>query len=223
VLSPLALLLADARTPSGSYAHSGGLEAAVQSGLRDPDDIVGFLNGRLHTVARVEAAVAAAAVRAARRLDLGALAELDDEAVARCPSPPLRHAASALGRALLRAGTGFWPEAPALVRYRSQSSATPRPVALGVLGAAAALQPRDLAVISLYDDLAGVASAAVKLLPIDSVTALSWVVAMGPDLERAAGDAAAPRPAAALWSASSVLVDLRSVDHRTNEGRLFVT
>jgi urease accessory protein len=123
----------------------------------------------------------------------------------------------------LRAGTGFWPEAPALVRYRSQSSATPRPVALGVLGAAAALQPRDLAVISLYDDLAGVASAAVKLLPIDSVTALSWVVAMGPDLERAAGDAAAPRPAAALWSASSVLVDLRSVDHRTNEGRLFVT
>ena len=78
--SAIALLLADARTPTGSYAHSCGLEAAVQHGLT-PGEVPAFLRGRLATVAITEAALTAAAVLAAD--DLAALLWLDQEALAK--------------------------------------------------------------------------------------------------------------------------------------------
>ena len=94
-MSAAALLLADSRTPFGSHAHSGGLEAAVNSGLR-ADGVPAFLHGRLRSVAFTEAALTAAAARAGGDVDV--LLALDAEAVARTPSPPLREAASMLGR-----------------------------------------------------------------------------------------------------------------------------
>lgn len=219
----VALLLADARTPTGSHAHSGGLEAAVQHGLREPADVADFLRGRLHTVAAVEAAIAASATGSAHAGDLEALDELEEEALARCPSPPLRATAAALGRALLRTGVRLWPHGQTLQAYRSRSTRTPRPVALGVVAAAAGLSAREAAVVSVYDDLAGVATAAVKLLPVDSASALGWVAALAPSLERVAEAAARPRPASELPSASATLVDLRAVPHQSDQRRLFVS
>jgi urease accessory protein len=55
-------LLADSRLPTGSHAHSGGLEAAVRRGLvRVPDDVAAWLAGRVPTAGLVTAAAAAAA------------------------------------------------------------------------------------------------------------------------------------------------------------------
>src|ERR1700722_16264231 len=103
------LLLTDSRFPAGGYAHSGGLEAAVEDGLT-AHELPGFLAGRLRGVSGPEACIAVAAGRAARSADLAALARLDLEAVARCPSAPLRAVASRLGAQLLRTAATVWPD-----------------------------------------------------------------------------------------------------------------
>src|SRR5579871_4850765 len=103
------LLLADGRFPSGTYAHSGGVEEAVNDGrVRDLGTLEAFLLGRMSTVGRVEAAFASAAwTEAGSRSPRWAA--LDAEAAARCPSDPLRRASRAMGRALLRVASASWP------------------------------------------------------------------------------------------------------------------
>lgn len=327
----LSLLLADSRTPAGGYAHSGGLEAAVEAGL-GAAEVRAFVAARLETVALADAAFAAAACRAAsctragkpsasaaglaavhdriegdadgrgdgarRRFDrdayergmppspaalrdrgqdsaehdanersappspatsptragtcadeaavsgtLPALFALDDELAARTPSPPLRAAARQLGRALLRVAARLWPGDPLLAAYGDTSEWTPRPVVLGVVAARAGLAPADAARLSLYEDAAGVAAAAVKLLPLDAADATAWVAELAPRIDALARKAAAPPapappapaplgstpPAPAplgltdLPAAATPLLDLRSLDHDQSLGRLFVT
>lgn len=221
-LSPAALLLADQRTPTGGHAHSGGLEAAVLDGL-EAGEVPAFLRGRLETVALAEAALAAAAVRAGDRLDLDALAVLDDEAWARCSSPPLREGSSALGRALLRTAERLSPKALLPSAYRAHSAGTPRPVAFGVTASTLRLDPAEAALVSLHEDAAGVASAAVRLLPLDAGRAAGWVAALGPVLERCAAAAATSTKPSELPSPSAPLVELRSLVHAARGGRLFAT
>jgi urease accessory protein len=99
------LLLADGRLPSGGHAHSGGLEAQVAAGrVKDVGGLDAFLRGRLATGGLVSAAFAAAACG-----DVSRAAELDAGLDARTPSPALRKASRAQGRALLRAGRAMWP------------------------------------------------------------------------------------------------------------------
>ncbi len=217
-----ALLLADARTPTGGYAHSGGLEAAIAGGLT-AENVPALVRGRLHTVGLTEAALAAAAVRAARGGDLDALLGLDGEAAARCPSPALRRAASSLGRSLLRTAAVLWPQDPVLPAYRAASTATPRPVALGVAAGAGGLSPVDAALVALHEDAATVAAAAVKLLPVDAAAASGWLAALAPEVERLAAEAAEPCQPGELPSAAAPLLDLRSLDHERHAARLFAT
>ena len=117
------LLRADGRLPSGGHAHSGGLEARVAAGrVRDVGDLDGFLRGRLATAGLVTAAFAAAAC--ARPAEWAALdAALD----ARTPSPALRRASRAQGRALLRAGRAMWPFPTPSAASASAASASAAP------------------------------------------------------------------------------------------------
>jgi urease accessory protein len=218
----LALLLADGRTPTGGYAHSGGLEAAVKDGL-SPAAVPAFMRGRLHTTAVCEAAFASAATRAADDDDPDELALLDREMRARTSSPPLRDASTRLGSSLLRTASRMFGAPPVLERYRQDSESTPRPVSLGVVAAAAGLSPLDCATISLYADATGVASAAVKLLAIDAAGAFGWVAALAGEIERLAAAASRRVPASQLPSASATLVDLRSLLHELDGARLFAS
>jgi len=221
-LSPAALLLADQRTPTGGHAHSGGLEAAILDGVQT-GDVPAFLRGRLETVALAEAALAAAAVRAGDHADLDALAVLDTEAWARCPSPALRNASSALGRALLRTAARLAPASLLPAAYRAQSATTPRPIAFGVTASALGLDPVQAALVSLHEDAAGVASAAVRLLPLDAGRAAGWVAALGPLMERCAMAAAGETEPADLPSTAAPLVDARSLLNAERRERLFAT
>jgi urease accessory protein len=210
----LALLLADSRTPAGGYAHSAGLEAAVEAGL-DAAAVPAFAAARLETSGFVDAAFAAAA----RRRRGAALLALDDELAARVQSAPLRAASRQLGRALLRLGASLWPDDETLVTYAEASAWTPRPVAFGALARAAGLDAHATARLSLYEDAAGIAAAAVKLLPLDAATTTGWVAALAPRI-----DALAARAAAAdLPATATPLLDLRSLDHDRSDRRLFVT
>src|SRR3954468_12422582 len=112
----LQLLLADSRFPSGSYAHSLGLEQAVGDGLTD---VPAFMAARLRLVAESDARFAVEARRGHVRVE---------EWAARCPSPILRDASHRLGRQLLRTAAVVFDVAPADL---------PRPIALGVVAAAA--------------------------------------------------------------------------------------
>jgi urease accessory protein len=212
----LELLLADSRTPTGGYAHSGGLEAAVGAGLQTTA-IPAFIKARLQTVGFLDAAFAA---RAAGTIELSALLELDDELAARTPAEPTRAAARRLGLALLRCGLAWFPEHPLLRGYRGHSITTPRPVALGLLSQVVRIAPLACARLCLYDDAAGVAAAAVKLAALDGATASGWLIDLAPLIERLAQEATA---AAQLPRATTPLLDHRALHHALDRRRLFAS
>ena len=121
------LLLADGRLPSGGHAHSGGLEAQVSAGrVRDVAGLARFLRGRLATTGLVTAAFTAATCHRP-----GEWPTLDEALDARTPSPALRKASRAQGRALIRAGHAMWPVAalfpPAPAHKTTAPAAPPTP------------------------------------------------------------------------------------------------
>ena len=131
-MAPLALLLADSRFPSGCYAHSLGLEQAVADGLTD---VPAFLAARQRLVAEADARFAVEARR--QRAASDALARLEDEWARALPEP-----AAARRRAPARRAAAAHRRAPsgrrAIEAYRA-ARRTPRPIALGVVAAAAGL------------------------------------------------------------------------------------
>ena len=178
-MNPLALLLADSRFPSGSYAHSLGLEQAVE---RRPDRRPGLhprppapgRRGRRplrrRSAAR-ERRSSASGVRGRR---------------ARCCAMP----------------RGGWARSCCGRRRRSgtcEVSRLPRPLALGVVAAAAGVSEEDTALLALYDDAATVASAALKLLPLDPAVTARWLAELAPAMAAPRGrspptTARCPRP-----------------------------
>jgi urease accessory protein len=208
------LVLADGRLPAGGHAHSGGLEAAVAAGrVREVADVGGFLRGRLRTTGLVSAAFAAGAC--ART---GQCFDLDRGLDARTPSPALRRASRAQGRALLRAGRAMWP-LPAVGREPHH------PVALGVLAAAAGLGPLEAAVAAAHGAVSGPAGAAVRLLGLDPYAVHALLAGLAPEIDRIAADAAARTddPVDDLPAAGAPLLDIGAELHATWEVRLFAS
>jgi urease accessory protein len=217
------LLLTDGRFPAGGYAHSGGLEPALADGLQT-SELPRFLADRLAAISYPECLLMLAAARAARDADLPALALLDLEADARCPSPPLRTASRRLGAGLLRTASALWPDAAIIGGYRAASTRTPRPVAFGVVGAATGLDDSECASAYLYDEAMTIASAAVRLIPVDSSEALHHVTDAAPAIAALVEDAVSVRlPARELPSPFAPLHELRSLAHARREGRLFAS
>jgi urease accessory protein len=215
-MNPLTLLLADSRFPSGSYAHSLGLEQAVSDGLRD---VPAFIRARQRHVASAEAAFAVAARSEAA--DGDALAWLDREWAARTPAPALRDAGRRLGSQLLRAAATAFPGAARLTAYRAASRLTPRPIALGVVAADLGVSAVDTALLALYDDAATVASAALKLLPLDPAVTARWLADLAPDLARASREIAADD--GPLPSPAAVAIELSAPIHLEQRERLFAS
>ncbi|BCJ41552.1 urease accessory protein UreF [Actinoplanes ianthinogenes] len=208
------LLLADGRLPSGGHAHSAGLEAQVSAGrVRTVDDLAGFLRGKLATSGLVAAAFTAAACVSPARF-----AELDAGLDARTPSPALRKASRAQGRALLRAGRAMWPVA-AIGREPHQ------PVALGALAAAAGLTATEAAVAAAHGTITGPASAAVRLLGLDPYAVHALLARLAPDCDRVAAAAVARSgdPVDDLPAAGAPLLDIGAEHHATWEVRLFAS
>jgi urease accessory protein len=104
--------------------------------------------------------------------------------------------------------------------YRVASGSTPRPVALGAIARAGGLAPRAAARLSLYDDAATVAAAAVKLLPLDAAVASGWLVALAGELDALAG---AELAGGSPPSTSTPLLDRRALAHARGDGRLFAS
>ncbi|MBB6170750.1 urease accessory protein [Nocardiopsis mwathae] len=229
-----ALLLADARLPTGGHAHSGSLEGAVAAGL-EPKEVPAYIEARLRTVARTEAAAAVLARRAARATGGGGAtataADIDYGPIqaalaARTPSAPLRAASASLGRGLARLARRLRADHPAVLALPTASAPTPglrplRPVVLGALGAALDMADDQVARAALYDDAQTVASAALKLLPGDPVTAVEWVLDTGDALEEGVTAALAVTGPDRLPACSAPLIDQWAGAHAHATRRLF--
>lgn len=202
------LLLADGRFPAGGHAHSGGLEAAVTAGrVGDLETLAAFLRGRLATVGLVSAAFAGAACRGAD------VRTLDGEMDARTPSPALRKASRAQGRALLRAGRALWT-------LSTVERELHHPVALGVVAAAAGLSPAEAALTAAYGAVTGPASAAVRLLGLDPYATHALVARLAGDCDAVAARATTVDE---LPACSAPLLDIEAEVHATWEVRLFAS
>lgn len=218
------LLLADGRFPAGGHAHSGGAEAAVRAGrITDAASLEAFCRGRLHTAGLVAASLAAAAALGTE------LAELDEAADARTPSPALRDTARRLGRQLLRAGRATWPCAELDTLAREFPRGAHQPVVLGVVARAAGLGPEDAAWCAAYESVGGPATATVRLLSLDPFDATGVLARLAPETDRVAGRAVRAARAVltegadALPAASAPLLEIIAEAHAVRGGRLFAS
>ena len=179
----VALLLADARLPTGAHTQSAGLEPALRNGMR-ADQVPDYLRARLQTVTEVEAA--AAVVARHRWLSVlptkraAALAEVDRAWRVRTWSDAIRAASDQLGRGYLRTTSALWDLG---LDPRGRHS---RAEVVGAVGAAAGLDATATARLIGYDDVQTVVAATLKLAPFDPVLATRWVLAAGPLVDQMA-------------------------------------
>ena len=206
------MLLADARLPVAGHTQSGGLEPAVVAGL-GADLVPDYLATRLATVARVEAGTAVVALHHLRSgVDL---AEVETAWAARTPSAAMRRTSRAQGRALLRLVRRLWPQL-------SPVGATPsRAVVLASAAHACGLSPRSLAQLVGYDDLQTVASAALKLLPLDPATTTQWVYDVLPLVDQLAERVCHLVDPSEIPAAGAPQIEAWAEAHAVAERRLF--
>ncbi|MEO3928157.1 urease accessory UreF family protein [Micromonosporaceae bacterium B7E4] len=143
---------------------------------------------------------------------------LDQGMDARTPSPALRRASRAQGRALLRAGRAMWT-VDSVIRNPHH------PVALGVVAAAAGLSPAEAAVAGAYGTVSGPASAAVRLLGLDPYAVHALLAELAGVCDRLAALAAtgADDPVDRLPADSTPLLEIGAEVHASWEVRLFAS
>lgn len=156
----LVLQLADATFPAGGFAHSGGLEAAMQAGaLTGPGTLERFLDDALWHAGHTTLPFAAAAHDAPERL-----VELDLAHDAALRNPVVNRASRSQGRAHLDACIRSFG-GPGLRGLRDAAAGSPRHLA-PVLGASLAVLDvdRDATLrLHLHGVARGLVSAAVRL------------------------------------------------------------
>ncbi len=226
----LLLLLLDSRAPAGAHHHSGGMEAAVGTGLvTGLADLEDFCRAKLRTSARVAAAFAAAACRLQAHppsISADPWADLDAEFDARTPSPAMRAASRQLGGGLLRLLRALLPDADLVTPWaRCARPAPHHPLVLGA-GVGLAGGPPELAArAAALSACASPASAAVRLLGLDPFAVQAMLARLAPGIDDCARRAAkdAGEPAASLPCDSAPALDLLADYHLTAEVRLFAS
>lgn len=214
----VALLLADARLPTGAHTQSAGLEPALRNGMR-ADQVPDYLRARLQTVTEVEAA--AAVVARHRWLSVcphdraAALAEVDRAWRVRTWSDAIREASDQLGRGYLRTASALW-DLGLLTGVRHC-----RAEVVGAVAAASGLDAKATARLIGYDDVQTVVAATLKLVPFDPVLASRWVLAAGPLVDAMAARVAGFVTVADIPGYGAPLTEQWAQGHRHEERRLY--
>jgi urease accessory protein len=224
------LLLADGRFPAGGHAHSSGVESAVADGrITGLGGLEAYVRGRLVTTGLVESALAAATVGRLSAADPSVrvvlLLQLDAEAEARIPAPPLREASRKQGRQLARVADRCWPSPLFLDLAEAAPAGAMLPVAIGAAAAAAGLDAADAARLVVHHAITTPAQAAVRLLGLDPFAVAALTARLAAEGDEVIADAvrAAAGPLADLPARSGPLVEIAAVDHRSWPVRLFAT
>jgi urease accessory protein len=243
-MNTLLLLLLDSRAPAGAHNHSGGMEAAVGTGLVGGlPDLEDFCRARLATSGRVAAAFAAAACRlqdhyserpapeptaghgASRRSCSEEWALLDAELDARIPSEAARAASRQMGGGLLRLLRSVLPGAELATSWPLCPAPPHHPLVLGAGVSLAGGTPLLAARAAALAACAGPASAAVRLLSLDPFAVQAMLARLAPGIDACAQAAAvcAAQPSASIPCDSAPALDLLADVHLTAEVRLFAS
>ena len=223
-LVPL-LHLCDSLFPTGSYAHSEGLEAAVaESRVGNVHDLDAWLDACLReSVGACDGLAVAHAMRAFADGRWNDLQRIDEEAYALRASASARAAIRSMGRRLLRTWLLIHPEiARTLPASPGRMEAT-LPVAFAVACASVEVSLRAAVEAFAYTRLASTTSCAMRLLPIGQheaharlAAALARVPPLALEIERRAR--AGERPGAFAPN-----LDLAAMSHRYVHSRLFLS
>jgi urease accessory protein len=213
----LLLQLADSALPTGGFAHSAGLEAAVQLGRVDgPEALSAFVDEAVWS-----AATAALPFVTAAHRDRSALAALDLRCDATLPGHVQNRASRAQGQAWLRAaGAAFGAPAEAIgdeVRARKLPGHL-APVFGALLSALGAPEP-DARRLFLFQGARAAVSAAVRLGVVGPLEAQALLSRAASAAERALAASADLRPEEAAGSAP--LLDLLQGHQDRLYSRLF--
>lgn len=217
------LRFVDSFFPSGGYAFSSGLEAAVQGGLvKGSEDLSGYVIESLTTGVGEREAVAAglahdAFISAFVDMALKADHELDAMKLGR----EGRMASRQMGRQVIRVAAEQENGSPLLAEYGAavQTESTPGhlAVSLGMTLAVAGWSKNDTIAAFLYQTATGSVAAAMKLLPIGQREAQRLLESWLEVIERAAGQAAQQR----VLQSWSPVQDIYAMRHSRLESRLF--
>lgn len=224
-----ALLLADSRLPTGGHAHSGGVEAAVESALlRDDADLALFLAGRLRGSGPVLAAAAAAGCLLAAGTAAVKWGRWDGALSARIPSAAAREASRAQGAALLRTARRVWPSTS--LEALGGVGRPHHPLVLGAVVAAAGEGTEVAALLALHHLLGGACAAAIRLLGLDPIAVAAVQARASPPAQqtalaalRVARDAVAQQDPRLLPSTGTPLPEVLAELHAHREVTFFAS
>jgi urease accessory protein len=213
--------------PVGAYAHSGGIEWAVEAGWIDSRDALErWLNMVLaHGAGWNDAVLFTAAYRAASARDRATLRDVAQLAAAAQPSRERRIETLAQGEAFRRIAGASLPGEPFALLADIPENETPYPIAIATLTAAHGIALAPALTAYLHSFIANLISAGQRLIPLGQTDAQLAIAALRPvaleTVDRAItlpdGDPF-PSLGSATWFA-----DLASMRHETQYTRLFRT
>lgn len=213
------LLWASPAFPVGSFAHSHGLEWAIEAGdVRDSATLRDWVEDALtFGTGRTDAILLAHAHRAAAARDTARLAELAAVAAALAPARERRLETLGQGRAFA-AALAAWPEVASALDSLDRD-ALAYPVAFGAAcGAAGVALPE--ALLAYLQAFAGMLVwAAVRAVPLGQTDGLGVLAVIAPLAAQVAAEAqSAPLDAVggAAWR-----LDIAAMRHETQYTRLF--
>lgn len=166
------LRFVDSFFPSGGFAYSSGLEAAVQGGaVRNADDLSKYVEDLLrHGMGRREAVAVALAHEAVSKGMLRIALDADRALDAMKTCRESRQASRQMGRQVVRIAAEQTGGSPLLQDFLAAVEAERTPshlaVSLGLTLASSGWRREDAVAAYLYQSATGVMSAALKLLPI---------------------------------------------------------
>lgn len=218
------LQFTDGLFPAGAYAHSFGLEAAVQSGeVRDAAGVEAFLRAYLEGCAAPTDAVAVAcARRAATNGDLAALIALDEKLDAMKVPSELRDASRQMGRQTLRVANHL-PSHPLLEEFgkgvAAEKASGHHPVVFGMIGGILEWDALEMSSAYLYSTSAALVGASLRLLPLGQLAGQRILWNVRP-LIAALAQEAHDKNEEDMWSFAPAL-EIASMRHALLDARLF--
>jgi len=213
----------DSFFPSGGFAFSSGLEAAVKDGaVRDGKDLARYVEDLLvHGISRREAVSVAVAHQAETAGKLETALTVDRELDALKIGRESRLASRQMGRQVIRVAAGQMLGSRLLREFRRaiEEERTPGhlPVSIGMTLAACGWSRQDTVGAYLYQTAQGFVSAAIKLLPIGQQEGQQLLGRWAPllaDLSRTAK----PQEDLVSWAP---VHDIYAMRHARLESRLF--
>ncbi len=225
-----ALQLADSFFPSGTYAHSQGLEGMVTRGwVSNADDLAEYLRNLLAwSILPCDGVALLNAHRAARDVDLATLVDIDWHLHAMKLPEELRVASCHAGRRILDETASLLSEATGCVvhgefRKLVMERETPGTgaVALGVASRVAGIESRNALLMFSHSFAVGVLGAAQRLLPVTHSEAQHILRSLHEPVVRLA-----PELEARHWSQMTSFApqtDIAAMLHEHDDVRMFAS